>query len=134
MYFKFHLFQFCLALRYFATGGNYSLIGDSQHVSKALVSRCVRDVSQFFYRTQRKYIKWPASFEEKTECATYFFKARRRTDENQVRPPMQKTPNIIGMVDGTHVAIKCPKQNEACYVNRNSYHSINVTVRFLFSI
>ena len=43
------------------------------------------------------------------------------------------TPQIIGIVDGTHIAIKKPKVNESTYVNRKSYHSINATVSFYIS-
>ncbi|XP_033096701.1 putative nuclease HARBI1 [Anneissia japonica] len=35
-------------------------------------------------------------------------------------------PRIIGAIDGTHVAIKAPSVDEHVYVNRKSYHSINV--------
>lgn len=37
-------------------------------------------------------------------------------------------PNILGCVDGTHVAIKRPLINEVVYVNRKQYHSINCQV------
>ena len=33
---------------------------------------------------------------------------------------------VIGLVDGTHVRIQRPIENEADYVNRHFYHSINV--------
>ena len=104
-------------MRYFATGGLYSLCADSQHVSKALVSRAVRDVSDYFYQNAAQYIHWPASFEEKLAKAKMFYQHKG-----------QKTPRVIGLVDGTHVAILRPKVNESCYVNRNNYHSINTTV------
>lgn len=34
-------------------------------------------------------------------------------------------PGVIGCVDGTHVAIVPPKNQEHIYVNRKNYHSIN---------
>ncbi|KAJ1198285.1 hypothetical protein NDU88_002127 [Pleurodeles waltl] len=37
-------------------------------------------------------------------------------------------PNIIGAIDGTHVALVPPKDDEQVYRNRKSYHSINVQV------
>ena len=33
---------------------------------------------------------------------------------------------VIGCVDGTHVKIQGPTENENDYVNRNGFHSINV--------
>ena len=35
-------------------------------------------------------------------------------------------PGVIGLVGGTHVRIQRPCENEADYVNRHFYHSINV--------
>ena len=110
-------FQFCLALRYFATGGQYSLCGDTQHVSTSLVGRAVRDVSDYFYNHQKQYIRWPATLAEKITNAHRFYNHKKG-----------KKPQIIGIVDGTHIAIKKPQKNESTYVNRKSYHSINATV------
>ena len=33
---------------------------------------------------------------------------------------------VIGCVDGTHIRLQRPSQNEADYVNRKGYHSVNV--------
>ena len=35
-------------------------------------------------------------------------------------------PGVLGLVDGTHIRIQKPSENEADYVNRHFYHSINV--------
>lgn len=35
-------------------------------------------------------------------------------------------PGVIGCIDGTHVAIVRPNQNEEVYFNRKHYHSLNV--------
>lgn len=35
---------------------------------------------------------------------------------------------VVGAIDGTHVRIVAPEQDEALYVNRKRYHSINVQV------
>ncbi|KAJ1207543.1 hypothetical protein NDU88_002934 [Pleurodeles waltl] len=36
-------------------------------------------------------------------------------------------PNIIGVIDGTHVAlVPPPRRSEQVYKNRKSYHSMNV--------
>ncbi|MBN3300842.1 HARB1 nuclease, partial [Amia calva] len=38
-------------------------------------------------------------------------------------------PNVIGCIDGTHIPIKAPPgPNEAEFVNRKSFHSINVQI------
>ncbi|KAK0131222.1 putative nuclease HARBI1 [Merluccius polli] len=37
-------------------------------------------------------------------------------------------PNVMGCVDGTQIPITAPAENEADYVNRKSFHSINVQI------
>ena len=37
-----------------------------------------------------------------------------------------KLPNVIGAMDGSHIPIHAPSKNGAHYVNRKSFHSINL--------
>lgn len=38
-------------------------------------------------------------------------------------------PNVIGLIDGTHVAITAVKNDiEMAFVNRKGFHSINVQI------
>ncbi|XP_018025936.1 putative nuclease HARBI1, partial [Hyalella azteca] len=37
-------------------------------------------------------------------------------------------PRIIGAIDGTHVPIKAPTDDEAIFVNRKKFHSLNIQV------
>ena len=40
-------------------------------------------------------------------------------------------PNVVGVIDGTHIPIRAlPGPDEACYVNRKQFHSLNVQVIF----
>ncbi|XP_052788514.1 putative nuclease HARBI1 [Mya arenaria] len=39
-------------------------------------------------------------------------------------------PNVIGVIDGTHIGIKAPHEHEEVFVNRMGDHSINVQVVF----
>jgi hypothetical protein len=71
-----------------------------QKVSKALVSLAPR------------YIKWPSE-EEIINIKTEFFK-------------VAGFPGVVGCIDGTHVKIQGPSENEPAFVNRKDYHSINV--------
>jgi hypothetical protein len=38
----------------------------------------------------------------------------------------RKLPNVIGAMDGTHIPIHAPSKNGARYINRKSFHSINL--------
>jgi len=35
---------------------------------------------------------------------------------------------VLGCIDGTHIKIMAPRENEAEYVNRKGVHSLNVQV------
>ena len=51
------------------------------------------------------------------------------TDETEVKTKFYEPahfPGVLGLVDGTHIRIQKPSENEADYVNRHFYHSINV--------
>ena len=89
--FKCLLFQFCLALRFYATGSFYSAIGDTKGVHKSSVSRAVRDVSNFLTSIHQRHVKFPKreEFVGKAEefARIYGFSC------------------VIGCMDGTHVAI-----------------------------
>ncbi|KAG8234992.1 hypothetical protein J437_LFUL013872 [Ladona fulva] len=37
-------------------------------------------------------------------------------------------PGVIGYVDGTHVAIRAPAEDEHVFLNRKSFHSLNVMI------
>lgn len=113
--FGFHS-QMCLAIRYFATGSNYSVVGDFQGVTKATVSNCVREVAAFLYAKQRDYIIFPTTYQQRVEVARGFYDR------------FGEKPYCMGCVDGTHVPILRPHGNEYTYVNRKGYPSLNVMV------
>ena len=109
--------QVCLALRYYATGGNYTLIGDFQGVTKAQVCKCVHDFTKFLYAHQQSFIDFPCMQEELYMNAKGYY-------EN-----FEQKPCVIGCMDGTHIAIKSPPRDiEYMYVKRKSYHSLNMLV------
>ena len=37
-------------------------------------------------------------------------------------------PGVVGAIDGTHIPIIAPNENEHLYVGRKGYHTINVQV------
>ena len=101
------------ALRVYAEGNFQRVSGDLAGISQPSVSRAVAQVSAAIIATKLNLIKFPATAQERETTKAKF---------------MHKFgfPNVLGAIDGTHVAIKSPTVNEHLYVNRHQRHSINV--------
>lgn len=104
--------QVCVALNYFATGCLYSNLSASHSISQSSVCRTVHKVA--------------ATIIDKLQAEISF-------SDDLVIEAMAKQfldvanfPNVLGCVDGTHIALKCPLLDEHVYVNRKGFHSINV--------
>ena len=116
-----YYFQFCIALRYFATGSLYSTIADSHGVSRSSVCRAVKSVSDFFHKNLTDYVNWPDSQYEKNNQAVLFYRQSRK-------------PGCFGLIDGTHIPIECPKgadSDENQYYCYKGYYSINTMVSLI---
>ena len=101
-----------IGLRFMATGGFQKLVGDelSLKLSQPTISRCVTQFLNAMVKFSPQLIQWPA---DTTEIRAFFFER-------------YNIPNVVGVIDGTHVQIIGPGADEVAYVNRNNYHSINV--------
>nr|XP_057940329.1 putative nuclease HARBI1 [Doryrhamphus excisus] len=102
----------CVALRFFANGSFLYNIGDAENISKATVCRAVRKVSLALKRQINSFVVFPGHkpvgvIKEEFHRIAGF-------------------PGVIGCIDGTHIPIVAPSENEGDYVNRKSIHSINV--------
>lgn len=104
--------QVLIALRFFATGSFLQIVGDSLGVDKSTVSRVVTDVTEALVQLRHDFISWPNE-DVKMEIRRGFFS-------------LGGFPNVIGCIDGTHIRIQAPSEDEKSFVNRKSYHSINV--------
>ena len=114
----FYSFQFCLALRYLATGANYATIGETQGVCKSQVTRCLDHVLAYFHANYQRYILFPENEYELLQSSLDW--RADRTDG---------LPRCIGCIDGTHVPIKKPTgRRETGYINRKGWHSLNCMV------
>ncbi|KAJ3661784.1 hypothetical protein Zmor_006168 [Zophobas morio] len=107
------------ALRFFA-GGSYQLdVGGNYTVglSQPSVSRAIHEIIDAFNTPfmLNRFIKFPQTIEELTNIRQRFF--------NKFG-----LPGIIGCIDGTHVSIVTPIENEHLYINRKRYHSLNVQI------
>ena len=80
--------------------------------SQPTVSRAVRTFLDAVVKRAPHFIYWPSSNEQKRIAQRVYSKYR--------------LPNIVGMIDGTHMRISAPSGNAVDYVNRKRYHSINI--------
>ncbi|XP_052219114.1 putative nuclease HARBI1 [Dreissena polymorpha] len=106
--------QILITLRFLATGNFLQVIGDTFGVDIATVSRVITAVVDAFFGLKDRFIKFPTSDEDRCRATNDFFRVR-------------EFPSVIGCIDGTHIRLLSPGQpDEAAYVNRKHYHSINV--------
>ncbi|XP_045557275.1 putative nuclease HARBI1 [Salmo salar] len=107
----------CVALSFFANGSFLYNLGDTEHISKATVCRAVRNVTLTL------------------KCLLYtfvVFPSHRPTRLKEEFHRIAGFPGVIGCIDGIYIPITAPSVNEGEYVNRKSFHSINVQgVRWL---
>ena len=108
------LMQVLITLRFLASGSFLQVIGDTFFAfDKATVSRVVRRVTLALAGKVNQFIRFPQSREERNEVKQGLHK-------------MANFPCAIGCVDGTHVRIIGPSENEPDFVNRKGFHSVNV--------
>ena len=54
--------------------------------------------------------------------------ALQRANKKQEFGRFAGFPHVVGAIDGTHIPIKAPIEDEAIYVNRKQFHSLNMQV------
>ena len=104
--------QVLLALRFYATGAFQNLIGDSLGVHKSTVSRIIHSVCSLDPQTSHE-VNFPVAQQQVKLTMDKFYE-------------MAEFPGMVGCVDGTHIRIQSPSEQEYEYVNRKGYHSLNV--------
>ena len=106
--------QVLVTLRFLASGSFLQVIGDTfLAFDKSTVSRVVCRVTQALAAKLGDFIRFPSTRAERDEIKQGLFR-------------VGGFPCAIGCIDGTHVRITAPHENEPDYVNRKGYHSINV--------
>lgn len=104
--------RLAIFLQVLASPGFQIQAGDAGGCSQSSVSRIVREMSDWFAENSNKFIAWPSQAE--------LDETKRRIFERH------RLPGICGFIDGSHIRIIAPSHNEDQYVNRKSYHSINI--------
>ena len=93
-----------------ASGSFQQVVGD---VDKSSVSRVVTHFCESLVNKKHLFIKFPRTVIEKDAMKKKFFK-------------VGGFPSTIACVDGLHVPIVAPSNDENSFVNRKGWHSINV--------
>ena len=105
--------QVMCGLQFLSSGSFQWMVGRSCALSQPSASRAVAVVTESLCRRAGEYIRFPTNPHELTATKQAFH-------------GMAGFPNVIGAIDGTHIAIKSPKENEEAFVNRKGVHTINV--------
>lgn len=102
-------------LRFYATGSYQRCVGQDFGIGLAqtTVHRCIQAVTRAIVNLSDNYVQMPNTPEERNNIKLEFM--------NQ-----WGFPGAIGAIDGFHVAILKPSQDEQNYRNRKGYHSLNV--------
>lgn len=103
-----------IALRFYAVGAFYQVVGDMFGVSTYVVCKTVMEVSYLIAtKLRNQYIKMPDSPQELLDAKTLFMR-------------MSGFPICIAAVDGTHIAIQSYGGDSAeVYRNRKMFFSHN---------
>ena len=113
--------QVLLTLWFYATGTFQDVIGELIGVSQVTTSRTVTRVTDVLVRHESEWVKMPTWRE--ADITKRIFLAT------------QGVPNVIGCIDGTHVRIQGPHEQEHEYVNRKKlpFHQCSGKEAWCFS-
>ena len=107
-------FQVLATIRFLTSGFFQHGCAEINGVSQSTISRIIERVVEVMYRLSLRDIVMPLTQAQRTSSMRHFAE-------------IKGFPGVIGAIDGTHIAIKAPR-NEHVYVNRKNFHSLNVQV------
>ena len=105
--------QVACALRVLTEGCFQRPAGDTADVSQPSVSRILQQFCEALLVAYPDAVRFPRRGQTMQDTKNRF----------EARFGL---PDVLGCVDGTHVYIKAPSENEHLYVNRHQRHSLNV--------
>ncbi|XP_067090351.1 putative nuclease HARBI1 [Osmerus mordax] len=101
----------CVALRYFATGTFMYSMGDAENLSKNTVCCAIRKVVLALTHLLNTFVVFPGHLPMKAIKEGFY--------------EIAGFPRVIGAIDCTYISASLG-ENEVDYINRRSFHSINV--------
>lgn len=102
-------------LGFLATGTFQREIGDRSGISQPTFSRTMPAVLAAMKSFFRRYIQFPYDDGQQSVIKREFYE-------------IAGFPNVVGVIDCTHVRLKAPSMNDYAFINRKNYHSINVQI------
>ncbi|CAG4996114.1 unnamed protein product [Parnassius apollo] len=114
-----HCMRILLALSFYATGSYQKLVGGTYGtlMSQQSVSRAIREVTDALNNPNilGKWIRFPQTRQERDAIKRRFYEKFN-------------IPAVLGCIDGTHISIVRPTENEERFFNRKHFHSRNVLI------
>ncbi|KAI2662548.1 hypothetical protein H4Q32_001427 [Labeo rohita] len=104
--------QILAALGFYTTGSFQSKMGDAIGISQASMSRCVSNVTKALIEKAPEFIGFTRDEATRQQSKEEFYR-------------IAGIPNVMGVVDCAHIAIKAPNADDSSYVNKKGFHSIN---------
>uniref|UniRef100_A0A3B1JDY8 Putative nuclease HARBI1 n=1 Tax=Astyanax mexicanus TaxID=7994 RepID=A0A3B1JDY8_ASTMX len=104
--------QVLIALRFYASGTFYQVVGDNVGVDKSTVSNVVKAVSIALASLINQFVSLPKDDQIAQTKQKFFI--------------LGNMPNTIGVIDCTHVHIQAPHERDWEYINRKGRYSINI--------
>lgn len=102
-------------LNYLRSGSSQWLVGSAGGISQPSASRIINACCQHTLSFAHLIINFPETVDKQNHVKQKFHQ-------------IAGLESVLGAVDGTHVPILSPKENEYTYVNRKLFHSINCQV------
>ncbi|XP_023695555.1 putative nuclease HARBI1 [Paramormyrops kingsleyae] len=104
--------QILAALGFYTSGSFQTRMGDAIGISQASMSRCVTNVTNALVEKASDFIGFMRDDATKHQSKEEFYR-------------VAGMPNVIGVVDCAHIAIKAPNSEDLSYINKKGFHSIN---------
>jgi hypothetical protein len=110
--------QIAIVLWRLANGAGIRVLEQTLGVSQGSVSNFTDRFLEALLDLEQRRIAWPQG--------SRLARVIRGFEYGETGLGPRKLPNVIGAMDGVHIPIHEPSENGARYVNRKSFHSINL--------
>lgn len=107
--------QILATLRFLASGSFQNVVGDTSGLSQPSMSNIITSVTNILSEKSLNEIKMPAGVIQLQQGMRDFH-------------ALAGFPSVIGAIDCSHIPIKAPMDDEAIFVNRKKFHSMNIQV------